>query len=244
MKKKNLLILGGTSGLMINLLENFLRSYNVTATFTKRASLKTIPSRILKSKDINFLKLNFFESEKKIISTLKKNNVKADIIINATGGSFGIKGYPFKFTDWKKSLDLNILKHIQINNFFLKKMIKNKFGRILFFSTLGVDHQGAAIPYSAAKAYLENYVKKSALEFGKYNILINCVKTSIIVAKNNNWYKASISKPNMVKKLVKDKISLERYGKADDLVAFIDLIISEKNKFMNGSIVSIDGGFK
>ena len=48
----------------------------------------------------------------------------------------------------------------------------------------------------------------------------------------------------MVKKLVKEKISVERYGKADDLVNFVDLIISERNKFMNGSIVSIDGGFK
>ena len=71
MKKKNLLILGGTSGLMINLLENFLRSYNVTATFTKRASLKTIPSRILKSKDINFLKLNFFQKIKIILYSIK-----------------------------------------------------------------------------------------------------------------------------------------------------------------------------
>lgn len=170
--------------------------------------------------------------------------MKADVIINAVGGSFGVKGYPFKITDWKKVLDLNILKHISINNYFLKKMIKNRFGRILYFSTSGVDTAGTAVPYSASKAFLENYVKKSALEFGKFNVLINCIKTSIIVAKNNNWYKASISKPQIVKKLVKEKISVERYGKADDLESFISLIISDKNKFMNGSIVSIDGGFK
>ena len=240
--KKNLLILGGTSGLMLNMIETFQKSFNITLTYSNKKNLQL--TNFSKLQKIKFLKINLLDNEDKIISILKKNKVKADVIINAVGGSFGVKGYPFKITDWKKVLDLNILKHISINNYFLKKMIKNRFGRILYFSTSGVDTAGTAVPYSASKAFLENYVKKSALEFGKFNVLINCIKTSIIVAKNNNWYKASISKPQMVKKLVKEKISVERYGKADDLESFVNLIISDKNKFMNGSIVSIDGGFK
>ncbi len=240
--KKNLLILGGTSGLMLNMIETFQKSFNITLTYSNKKNLEL--SNFSKLQKIKFLKINLLDNEDKIISILKTNKVKADVIINAIGGSFGVKGYPFKITEWKKVLDLNILKHISINNYFLKKMIKNKFGRILYFSTSGVDTAGTAVPYSASKAFLENYVKKSALEFGKFNVLINCIKTSIIVAKNNNWYKASISKPQMVKKLVKEKISVERYGKAGDLESFINLIISDKNKFMNGSIVSIDGGFK
>ena len=240
--KKNLLILGGTSGLMLNMIETFQKSFNITLTYSNKKNLQL--TNFSKLQKIKFLKINLLDNEDKIISILKKNKVKADVIINAIGGSFGVKGYPFKIKDWKKVLDLNILKHISINNYFLKKMIKNRFGRILYFSTSGVDTAGTAAPYSASKAFLENYVKKSALEFGKFNVLINCIKTSIIVAKNNNWYKASISKPQMVKKLVKEKISVERYGKADDLESFVNLIISDKNKFMNGSIVSIDGGFK
>ena len=91
---------------------------------------------------------------------------------------------------------------------------------------------------------MENYVKKSSILFGKYNVLINCIKTSIIAAKNNNWYKGIISKPNKINKFVKKYIGVERIGKAEDLIDFINLIISSKNKFMNGSIVRIDGGIK
>ena len=43
---------------------------------------------------------------------------------------------------------------------------------------------------------------------------------------------------------VKKYIAVERIGKAEDLVDFINLVISSKNKFMNGSIVRIDGGIK
>jgi 3-oxoacyl-[acyl-carrier protein] reductase len=183
-------------------------------------------------------------SNKEIIKILNKNNVKADIIINSVGGSFGIKEYPYNMELWKKSLNLNILKHILINNYFLKRMIKNKFGRILFFSTTAVDDPKTSITYSTSKAFLENYVIKSASLFGKHNVLINCIKTSIVAAKNNNWYKATFQKPKKVNELVKKYIAVERIGNAEDLIDFINLIISSKNKFMNGSIVRIDGGTK
>ena len=123
-------------------------------------------------------------------------------------------------------------------------MVSNRFGRILFFSTTAVDDPKTSITYSVSKALLENYVKKSAVVFGKHNILINCIKTSIIASKNNNWFKATIQKPNQVNELVKKYIAVEKVGKAKDLIDFINLIISSKNKFMNGSIVRIDGGIK
>ena len=243
--KKNLLIVGGTSGIMIASIKSFLeRKYRIFATYSTEKSLLNIPKNLKKSKSIKFIKLDFLEEDEKILKILKKNKVKADIIINAVGGSFGIKEYPYSLDNWRRSLELNILKHILINNFFLKKMITKKFGRILFFSGLAVEEPNASISYSASKAFLENYVKKSSVLFGKYNVLINCIKTSIVAAKNNNWYKATIQKPNEVNELIKKKITVERIGKPEDLIDFINLIISSKNKFMNGSIVRIDGGIK
>ena len=123
-------------------------------------------------------------------------------------------------------------------------MVNQKFGRILFFSTTAVDDPKTSITYSTSKAFLENYVIKSASLFGKHNVLINCIKTSIVAAKNNNWYKATFQKPKEVNELVKKYIAVERIGNAEDLIDFINLIISSKNKFMNGSIVRIDGGIK
>jgi len=245
MSNKNLLIVGVTSGFMISSIRNFLeKNYNIYATYSNKKNLSNIPALVRKSKKIKFIKLNLIQKDKKIINILKKNKVKADIIINAVGGSFGIKEYPFPLNNWQRSLDLNILKHILINNYFLKKMINKKFGRILFFSSFVVEDSKASITYSTSKAFLENYVKKSSLLFGKYNILINCIKTSIVAAKNNNWYKATMSKPDKVKKIIKNKLSVERIGRPEDLIDYINLIISSKNRFMNGSIINIDGGTK
>jgi 3-oxoacyl-[acyl-carrier protein] reductase len=243
--KKKILIIGGTSGIMTSCIDKLLeKNYQIFASYNNEESLKNFSSKIRKNKDLIFFKLNFLDDEGEITKTLKNLNIEADIIINAVGGSFGIKDYPYDIKDWVKLLDLNILKHIFINNFFIKKMIKKKFGRILFFSTTAVDDKNASIAYSTSKAFLENYVVKSANIFGKHNILINCIKTSIIAAKNNNWYKASVQKPDFVKDFAKKYLSVERLGTGADLVNFINLIISEENNFMNGSIVRIDGGLK
>jgi len=243
--KKKILIIGGTSGIMTSCIDKLLeKNYQIFASYNNEESLKNFSSKIRKNKDLIFFKLNFLDDEGEITKTLKNLNIEADIIINAVGGSFGIKDYPYDIKDWVKLLDLNILKHIFINNFFIKKMIKKKFGRILFFSTSAVEDKNASIAYSTSKAFLENYVVKSANIFGKHNILINCIKTSIIAAKNNNWYKASVQKPDFVKDFAKKYLSVERLGTGADLVKFINLIISEENNFMNGSIVRIDGGLK
>ncbi len=245
MNKKNLLIVGATSGIMISCLKNFLnQKFNIFASYRDNQSLKNIPEKIRKSKNIKLFKLDLNSDDKNILETLKKNQIKADAIINAIGGSFGIKEYPIEMESWQKMLNINILKHILINNYFLDEMKKKKYGRILFFSTTAVEDKSASIAYSTSKAFLENYVIKSANIFGKFNILINCLKTSIIAAKNNNWFKASVQKPDFVKEFSKKYISVERIGNGEDLTDFISLIISEKNKFMNGSIVRVDGGIK
>ena len=243
--KNRLLIVGGTSGIMIGCLKSFLKKkYKIFATYSNEKNLMNIPNNLRKSKNIRFIKLNLMEENEKILRIIKKNKVKADIIINAVGGSFGVKRYPYELNSWQKALNLNILKHILINNFFLKKMVNQKFGRILFFSTQAVDDPGASITYSTSKAFLENYVKKSSIFFGKHNVLINCIRTSIIAAKNNNWYKGTVSNSAKVDKFVKRYLSVEKIGKTEHLIDFINGIISSKNRFMNGSIVKIDGGIK
>ena len=230
---------------MITCIERLLKKdYKIFASYNNEVNLKNFPSKIKDNKNITFFKLNLLDDNKKIVKIFNDLKVEIDIIINAVGGSFGTKEYSFDMKDWTKLLELNILKHILINNIYLEKMVKKKFGRILFFSTSAVEDKNASIVYSTAKAFLENYVIKSANIFGKYNVLINCIKTSIVAAKNNNWFKASLQKPDFVREFARKYISIERIGTSEDLLDFIDLMISERNKFMNGSIVRIDGGIK
>ena len=110
---KKILIVGGTSGIMLSCLERLLKDkYKITLTYSNKKSLKKIPSKFKNKLNLNYVELDLNNSDKNIINTLREKKIQADIIINAVGGSFGIKEYPFNVEDWKKLLNLNILKHI------------------------------------------------------------------------------------------------------------------------------------
>ncbi len=237
MIKKNILIIGSNSAILRSFIEDIAKNknYNIFASFVNKENT---------FKNVKYFKLNFNWNNQKIISQLRNKKIKADIVINGVGGTFGVKDYQFEISKWEKILNLNILKHILINNFFLKSMQKKKFGRFVFFSSSAVEDTNAPITYSVSKAMLENYVEKSARIFGKDNIFFNCIKTSIVIDKNNNWYKALKANPNKVKKFIKDYTSVKKAGNSSDFVDFIKQLISERNKFVNGSIIKIDGATK
>ena len=108
--KKKILIIGGTSGIMISCIERLLKSYKIFASYNNDESLKNLPSKIKNNQNITFFKLNLFDDNEKIAETLKNLKIEADIIINAVGGSFGIKEYSFDIKDWKKPFRI---KHIK-----------------------------------------------------------------------------------------------------------------------------------
>ena len=109
--KNNLLIVGGTSGIMNSCLKSFLKKkYKIFATYSNEKNLKNISIDLRRSKNIKFIKLNLNDKDEEILETLKRSKIKADIIINAVGGSFGIKDYPYTLNDWQKLLNLNITK--------------------------------------------------------------------------------------------------------------------------------------
>ena len=134
MKSKNLLIVGATSGIMVSCLEKFLKEkYTIFATYNNKESLLNIPKKLRNSKNIKFIRLSLTLNDNEILRILTKNKVKADVIINAVGGSFGVREYPFDLSSWSRLLDINILKHILINNHFLKEMKKKNMVEFYFF---------------------------------------------------------------------------------------------------------------
>ena len=83
---KNLLIVGSTSGIMMNSLNTFLKkNYNIFATYNNKKSLKNIPKNIIKNRKIKFIKLDLLMSDKEILKVLNKNKVRASkSFVNAT----------------------------------------------------------------------------------------------------------------------------------------------------------------
>ena len=95
-----------------------------------------------------------------------------DTVIHCMGGGLGIKADLISEKDFLKLLMVNLICQSEINNFLIKKMIKNKIkGNILHVSSVAGLESTASIGYSCAKAALTVYSKKLAKAFIKNNIL-------------------------------------------------------------------------
>ena len=175
-------------------------------------------------------------SIKHLIEINKKAEI--DILINNAG---------INFPQWIDELeDENINQHIQINlvsaikliRAFVPQMKKQKWGRIVNISSIfGIVARGKQTMYSATKHAINGVTKALALELGPYNILVNSVcpgftKTDLVMR----------NPPEKIAALAKD-VPLGRLAEPEEIANLVSFLISDKNTYITGTSVVIDGGF-
>ena len=80
--------------------------------------------------------------------------------------------------------------------------------------------------------------------FSDKNVYINCIKTSIVSDKNNNWSKFEKNNTKQtINKILKENLSTQKFGRSKYFTPLITYLCSKNNNFITGSIIDIDGGF-
>ena len=162
---------------------------------------------------------------------------KIDILINNAGITSDNLIIRMKEEEWNRVINLNLSSTFLLTKHALKKMIKNKNGKIINITSV-VGHTGNAgqANYAAAKAGLVGMSKSLALEYGKKNIKINCISPGFIKSEmtekiNDNF-----------KEMLKQKISLERFGLPDDVANAVVFLSSSLSDYITGETIHVNGG--
>ena len=165
-------------------------------------------------------------------------NLKIDILINNAG---------INFPTWIDELtEDNINQHIQTNlaapikliSAFVPHMKKNKWGRIVNISSIfGIVARGKQTMYTATKHGINGVTKSLALELGPHNILVNSVCPGFT---NTDLVKRNPPEKNAL--LAKD-IPQGRFAEPIEIAELVSFLISDKNTYINGQCLVIDGGF-
>jgi 3-oxoacyl-[acyl-carrier protein] reductase len=195
-----------------------------------------------------FYPIDLMKSEGTSATEVKKvlKNKSYDIIIHTVGGALGVNKPLATIQDWYKVWKFNIGISIEINNIFIPKMLKKKWGRIVHISSMtgevGED-EGGPIPYSASKAYLNNYVKSLGKVYAKNNIVISAVMPGALKSKGKYWEMIENKNPKLLKNFLKNKQSIGRLGMVEEISPFVILLASEQASFAAGSIFPVHGGW-
>ena len=237
LKNKKVLITGATGGIGNSLVEKFCNlGSSILATGTNEEKLEN-----LKKKYPNIIvekfKLNEHDKIEKFVDSAHKKLEGIDILINNAGITLDNLSIRLTEENWKKVLDINLTSSFLMCKFTIKKMLKNKYGKIINITSI-VGHTGnlGQANYSASKAGITAFSKSLAIEYAKKNININCVspgfiKTDMTDKINEEFKKSLIS-----------KIPSGDLGTGEDVSNCVAFLASDLARYINGETIHVNGG--
>lgn len=160
-----------------------------------------------------------------------------DILINNAGIAYLGLFSDMKPSDWERVMNVNINSVFNCTHLAIPHMVREKSGIIINISSMWGD-KGASCEavYSASKGAVNSFTKAMAKELGPSGIRVNAISCGVIDTKMNSW----LSDEERAE--LADEISLMRFGNSSEVADLAVFLASEKSEFINGQVITIDGG--
>ena len=234
---KKILITGATGGIGYALVKKFVSLQGVVvATGTKTEKLDRLKKEF---PNVNVLKFDISDHSKieEFIENVSSQLVGLDILVNNAGINLDNLSLRMSDEQWKKVIDINLTSTFMLTKYAIKKMLKNKYGRIINITSI-VGHTGnlGQANYAASKAGIVAMSKSLAIEYAKKNITINCVSPGFIQTKMTDNIVESI------KAVLTSKIPMSRLGSGEDVANTVAFLSSDAASYITGETIHVNGG--
>ena len=236
-KNKNILITGASGGIGNELVKKFVSlGANILGSGTKTEKLELIKKQYPNIKVKKFDIANHSGIEE-FIDSVSLELGGLDVLINNAGINLDNLSIRMKVEEWKKVIDINLTSTFFLSKYAIRKMLKNKFGRIVNITSV-VGHVGnlGQPNYSASKAGIIGMSKSLAIEYAKKNITVNCVSPGFIVSD------MTIGIADKVKLYLTSRIPMGKFGTGEDVSNCVSFLSSEQGSYVTGETIHVNGG--
>ena len=236
-KNKKILITGATGGIGNSLVKKYVElEGTILATGTKEEKLEEIKKKFPK---INVIKFDISNHSKieEFVDNVALELGGLDVLINNAGMNMDNLSLRMKDEEWKNVIDINLSSTFLLSKYSIKKMLKNKFGRIVNITSI-VGHTGnpGQSNYAASKAGIIGMTKSLAIEYAKKNITINCVSPGFI---DTSMTKSLAEK---VRLFLTSRIPMGRLGTGEDVSNCVVFLSSDEASYITGETLHVNGG--
>ena len=238
LKNKNIIVTGATGGIGNSIVEKLNdNGANILATGTKIDKLEELKK---KYNNIKIVKFDISEHEKIeefINNATDELGGSLDCIVNNAGITKDNLTIRMNLEEWTKVIDINLTSTFLMCKYSLKKMLKNKAGKIINITSV-VGHTGNAgqANYTASKAGIVAMSKSLSIEYAKKNINVNCISPGFISTAMTD----KIDEKH--KEAIIAKIPSNRLGKPEDIANAVFFLSSDQSDYINGETLHVNGG--
>jgi len=238
LKNKNIIVTGASGGIGNSIVKKLYdNGANILASGTKIEKLEDLKSRF---KNIRILKFDISQIDKIeefIENATNELGGNLDCIINNAGITRDNLAIRMSLEEWNKVIDINLTSTFLLSKFSIKKMLKNKSGKIVNITSV-VGHTGnlGQANYTASKAGIIAMSKSLAIEYAKKNININCISPGFIKTAMTDKIDEKF------KELIVSKIPSARLGEPEDVANAVVFLASNQSNYINGETLHVNGG--
>ena len=238
LEKKNIIVTGASGGIGNSIVKRLNEAgANILASGTRIEKLEELKKNF---ENIKILKFDISHSDKIeefIENATNELGGSLDGIVNNAGITQDNLAIRMSLDEWQKVIDINLTSTFLMSKFAIKKMLKNKSGKIVNITSV-VGHTGnlGQANYTASKAAIVAMSKSLAIEYAKKNININCISPGFIKTAMTDKIDEKF------KEVIISKIPSSRLGEPDDIANAVLFLSSDQSDYINGETIHVNGG--
>ena len=170
-------------------------------------------------------------------SSIEKDYTSVDVLVNNAGITKDNILPRMKEDEWLEVIQTNLTGSFYTSQRAIKLMMKNKWGRIVFVSSVvGISGNQGQANYAASKAGLIGLSKSISKEMGSRNITSNVVAPGYIETDMTSFLDEQ-NKENII-----EQLSIKRIGKPEDISNVVSFLCSDESEYITGQVIPVDGG--
>lgn len=186
-----------------------------------------------------YMKVNVakFEEVEKAVQSVISEFGKIDILVNNAGILRDATLAKMTPEQWQQVIDVNLTGVFNCTKCVAPFMIEKQYGRIInATSVVGIYGNFGQTNYVATKSGVIGMTKVWARELGRKGINVNAIAPGFIATE------MVASMPEKIINMMKEKTPLGRLGTPEDIANGYLFLASDEASFINGTVLSIDGG--
>ena len=177
------------------------------------------------------------ESVDNAFTRIEKEYNSVDVLINNAGVTKDNILPRMKEDEWLEVIQTNLTGSFYTSQRAIKLMMKNKWGRIVFISSVvGLSGNQGQANYAASKAGLIGLAKSISKEMGSRNITSNVVAPGYIETDMTSFLDDQ-NKENII-----EQLSIKRIGKPEDISNIVSFLCNDESEYITGQVIPVDGG--
>ena len=238
LNEKNIIVTGASGGIGNSIIKKLSEAgANILASGTKIEKLEELKKNYNKIKILRFDISQNEKIEEFIDNATKDLGGNLDCIVNNAGIAQDNLAIRMSLEEWQKVIDINLTSTFLMSKFAIKKMLKNKSGKIINITSV-VGHTGnlGQANYTASKAGIIAMSKSLAIEYAKKSININCISPGFIKTVMTDKVDEKF------KEVIISKIPSARLGEPDDIANAVIFLTSDLSNYINGETLHVNGG--